>query len=450
MLLFLSVFTGCASVPDFQQVTPSINGDENPNPTDDPQLSPSPEATQNPEQTPSPSPTLPPTEPARILKSFRPSLAVRGASCLVCHAKIEGNMITDFGYGDSFFFGGSSATASSVSWYNNYAGTWQTLDRLNGTVFVPAVAIPYNVSSSVGYNTSVNIIDFMTTPYQSPQPVWLSNASTNPMAANITPPTAAPKIATANISIRAPTEDEVLALAPALNNVASGFTQIIPSKGPVTPISGLITQPSGYTINDPLNPLICSGADIVIKGSLYLREPRINADQGGCRLYVAGSVFIEGAITYIGSSTLQNLQISSSRMISMGVDRTHLVRRLIDDNRGARIRGSRTFAQLSQIILAEADAIGTLKDASTSLGTPYPTARSYWNETRVSIDYSGLLLNAPLVQSRYLGKVRGSIVAELALFSLGEFNFEFDPILTADSIPILPLFADKVSILQTQ
>src|SRR5438128_1755351 len=41
------------------------------------------------------------------IRSFKPALAVRANSCVMCHAKIDGNMITDFGYGDPYFMSGN-------------------------------------------------------------------------------------------------------------------------------------------------------------------------------------------------------------------------------------------------------------------------------------------------------------------------------------------------------
>jgi len=67
----------------------------------------------------------------------------------------------------------------------------------------------------------------------------------------------------------------------------------------------------------------CSGKDVVIDGTLLLNNLQIYAEQGGCRMYVTGSVFIEGPITYLSSGAAadptQNLQISSATSIIMGV-----------------------------------------------------------------------------------------------------------------------------------
>jgi hypothetical protein len=39
------------------------------------------------------------------ITQFEPALAVRASACITCHAKIDSSVITDFGYGDKYFFG---------------------------------------------------------------------------------------------------------------------------------------------------------------------------------------------------------------------------------------------------------------------------------------------------------------------------------------------------------
>jgi cytochrome c5 len=48
------------------------------------------------------------------VQQFKPGLAVRGMSCLACHAKIQAGVITDFGYGDPWYMDESMAAANPV------------------------------------------------------------------------------------------------------------------------------------------------------------------------------------------------------------------------------------------------------------------------------------------------------------------------------------------------
>jgi hypothetical protein len=87
----------------------------------------------------------------------------------------------------------------------------------------------------------------------------------------------------------------------------------------------------------------------------------------------------------------------------------------------------------------EANNIGAalLQDASNTTGAAL-TGHSAAGQSRVAINFEHLLLNAPVIHSRYLGAFQGVIVAEVAIFSLGEFVFNYDDVFADPSVPILP------------
>jgi hypothetical protein len=58
-----------------------------------------------------------------------------------------------------------------------------------------------------------------------------------------------------------------------------------------------------------------------------------------------------------------------------------------------------------------------------------------------TISFSHLLLNAPLVHSRYKGNFKGLVIAEVILFRLGKASFEFDPVFK--NVPTLPVLKDS-------
>jgi hypothetical protein len=41
---------------------------------------------------------------ANPIQSLKPALAIRGMGCIQCHAKVDSNIITDFGYGSAYYF----------------------------------------------------------------------------------------------------------------------------------------------------------------------------------------------------------------------------------------------------------------------------------------------------------------------------------------------------------
>jgi hypothetical protein len=382
--------------------------------------------------TPDPEGT-PHTETAETLKTIQPALAVRGITCVLCHASINANVITDFGLGTSDFLGSNKHFYNDTSWFNNLAGAWQS-SHINGTVFVPNVQVTRQVQNVLGsaYTNQplLKIVDFMKIPYTTTYRDYLTTQEAqSEMSFNVVPAAGNDKVVEkSQISIRAPAESEIRELAPQLWAVAetAGAARV----GSDFPLQ-LFKQGTGnasYLQNDENTVLECSKADIVVRGTLLLRRLKVNA-AGGCRLYVTGTVFIEEGITYVGSGALQNLQISSSSAVMMGLNLATLNNRLIDDNRGLKLV-SRDYASLAAQIVQETKNIGNLKDAEKDYSV------------RASIDYTALLLNAPIVHSRYLGHVQGTIISEAILFALGHFEFRFDPVFT--QVNVLPLLKAPV------
>ncbi len=273
--------------------------------------------------------------------------------------------------------------------------------------------------------------DFMNKPYL---PNWNADGvnTAQAMTIKVIPPVhQEPVVSHDRITIRAPLEAEVKALAPELfKSENPGFVRIGSSKA--VQLLVLKTPGGAYVTNDPSQPLDCEDADIIVKGPLFLRGLNVEAAKG-CRIYTTGTVFIEDAIAY-GLVADQSLQISSSRAIIMGINKSRLNNRMLVDYRGLEL-SAHNYLELANAVMTDANAVGVMRDAQDDYGG-----------IRASIDYHGLLLNAPIVHSRYLGTIRGTIVAEAALFALGQFHFEFDPVLSR--ISVLPLL--KKPILEAQ
>lgn len=368
---------------------------------------------------------------AQAIRSIKPTLAVRGISCLMCHADIRSNVVTDFGYGTPQFLGGTGRQFEGESWFNNYVQSWQTALNVNGTVYVPNAKVTPEARAVLGTSWTSSelptVVQLMNTAYNSTNN-WDGNAeqARSPMTMKIKPDAGDPVVALNKITIRSPTEAEIQALAPALFLSAgeSGYARVN-SSAPVQLKTVVGQSGQKYLMNDESTTLECAEADIVVKGTLYLRGLKVNASKG-CRLYVSGSVFIEDGITYVGGGEKQNLQITSANAISMGVAKDFLNQR-IADRRYLEFYGSRTYADRTTQLRLEHNNVGVLKDAGLDYGAG----------VRASFDYNGLLLNAPIVWSRYLGQVHGTIIAEVALFSLSNFHFQYDSVF--GDVNVLPL-----------
>jgi hypothetical protein len=81
---------------------------------------------------------------------------------------------------------------------------------------------------------------------------------------------------------------------------------------------------------------------------------------------------------------------------------------------------------LCQSIYDKAKLISVLEDSSCHDDT---------------ISYTHLLLNAPLVHSRYKVNFKVLVIAEAALFRLSKSSFEFDPVFKI--VPTLPILKDS-------
>ena len=412
-------------------------------------------------------PTAPGTAPT--IRQFQPALAVRDISCLACHATIKSNVLTDFGHGNPWFMN-QNGDQSKYGDGHYLPNSWQSINQISGQIIVPVANVP-----------DASVMAALPSGAPSPQlPMsiakYLTNSSIKDWDANFTyqywkrpEPTnlALTTYVTAGsgmqvvqeqnlVYIGAPTRQEILSLS--TNTNSAPWVQEVGAASPGLAGLSLVSGANGSYVTNT-GTVLCSGKDVVINATLLLKNLNIIAENNGCRLYVTGSVFIEGQINYINSGTQSdattNLQITSSTSIILGVgidgtvvngnaqtqSNNPLQDRLLGDVRSnLLLRSAQTssaYNTFAQNILNEGLAIGTmaLPDA-TLVSSGGMVASSAAGQTREKIDYTHILLNAPLIHSRYLGTVTGVIVAESAEFSLGEFSFDFDPVF--QTVPVLP------------
>ncbi len=354
------------------------------------------------------------------LSSFEPALAVRGVGCILCHANIKSNIITDFGLGSEYYFGG---TASGLGWnsgniYGNHAENLRSISLTdNKSIFVPAITLPNSAQTLKAYVQS---------------------------ELNLGSSSAAVASEKNKIYIGAPVESDLTA-AFHITNERSKYFKNDSNSSP--DLIGLMDSNNFFQV---IGNFSCDG-DVFIRGPLYLDNLKIKTLQG-CRLYVVGSVFLYGEIQYVDASNINNnLQITSTKSINVGLGTPfNKAGKLCDVNTHAEtvrsgsslrsryvdvwtvpsqfVRSTTNPKAYGQSILAEAglieSQIGALPDASCR-----PEGRT--------VHYEKLLLNAPAVNSRYTGNFSGTVIAEYAIMALGAFKFEFDPVFKL--VPVLPV-----------
>lgn len=346
--------------------------------------------------------------PRPAIRDFQPTIAVRGTACLMCHANVSGNIITDFGFGSSYFFN-SGLSGPYQNWYGDWPSNWgSAILSSNAQVYVPPAptqSILGNIHSLADYIRS-----------------QLPGARVNEVN---------------TVYIGAPTAARIREVG----NLTPGISQTFnPRGGDSAPFSGIsYANSKGYFTNGT-NPVVCDG-DLAIDGVLWLNRATI-ATYHGCHIYATGSVFISGPVKYVSvDSQSVNLQIASARAIYLGIGHACAGRSGWDDSYSTRImqgalhpdgfvtRGTSTSQETLQAIQADADLIGTdMQDATCG-----PEGRN--------VGFLHMVLNAPIIQSRYQGVFTGSLIAEIALWPRNNANVAFDPVFT--TLPVLPLLRDE-------
>lgn len=359
------------------------------------------------------------------LIGLKPALAVRGTGCIMCHASISSNVITDFGYGDPYFWGGPvlpPVDQTSIYADDKTDPAWKYIRRLGDEVIVPRASTAH--LSKVGAPTLAD---------------YLSGV----LAASPYPEVNSTQVVEVDrVYIGAPTAAKILASARMIPGLEA--VKYIPDfNQPSTPPALVRKLGSGldhYT-NDPNQEFVCSG-DLVVDGVVFLNQPVIRSETG-CRIYATGSIFVRGPVTYSGGNEeRRNLQLVSARAINMGLGRNtcgtkligtdSLLNRLKNEYRRkyfeTRGEPEKTVQEKLDDIVADYNKVGNLLDASC-------------DSTGREVGFERLILNAPIVFSRYTGGFRGSVIAEIALMSLDQFVFEFDPVFTNEAV--LPLLSPE-------
>lgn len=448
---------------------------------------------------------------------LEPVLATRNPACLMCHAQIHGDLITDFGAGSPFVLGTDAiANHPSQPYYSPFQSKhfiwgqdgWNG-SSVMGNIYVPDLKIVDSrliaaytdpAAGNPVLNGALKIIDFLKGKYVFPG----SNAVVKVLKSENSTDIEKPGLrgnfySRKSIWIDAPSAEEIRSLmqAPGVQIIKNSLGVLLAKNTAADTISGFSIKKSSttqknYFTNDVVTT--CKG-DIIIEGSVFLNNLILNTDDAGCRLYVTGSVFIQGPIIYpMGGES--NLQISSASAIMFGMK--SMSPRLTQLYTSAIPGGTRTapndLAEVAQnqsiindsmnidnltndagpwfIMMNQAGVpVAVMEDWDTKHWIPlpgyavpanpdscpevgmadvknYPCSRvssaGYTDpyKFRKVINYEHLLLNAPKIHSRYYGIFKGVIIGEDVLFAVNNFKFEKDPVMI--DVTLLPLLNERI------
>lgn len=396
---------------------------------------------------------------------FKPALAVRAVECLSCHARIEGDLITDLGYksakdvGPDYFMG---ANPAGTAWISAYGAAHTGSPGLETATIVGRLAVP-----------RVNLEKLDTGTVRAAFPTSLSDS----IAAGFTTLAqylgqyALPKnadfdglVEKEEIYIGAATANEIRIAGGLSAQLTQHFYKNNAVDGDVTSLVHVKTGHFDYYTNSTSDPLTCEG-DLFVDGTVLLDHLRLETTSG-CRIYSTHSVFINGPVSYVNELALSNLEVASAVGIYMGFgycvdcadsgapfhyENQNSLKARWDNIRGDfAIPGYRSlgfeeaitaaqldFAAISDLPAQPFPAVPDGEDAANFLYQYAQTQTNVllWDASNSFVGESGttykhLLLNAPVVMSRYSGNFQGTVIAEFAMWRLSQFTFSFDPVFT--------------------
>ncbi|MFC1840897.1 hypothetical protein ACFL1N_15065 [Thermodesulfobacteriota bacterium] len=366
---------------------------------------------------------------------YEPALAVRAAACVTCHAEFYSNVITDFGYGSSYFFGNPESD-SKVGPFNGhiYGDFMAGLDKTGWLTaeFHKDIIVPEN--AAIDFNLKRAADNVLTD-----QSLYREAFKADSLAEYLKALEKHKKNPSHVIE-----KKKVFIGAPDVPTLESRFGITIGNPIDFKYIKNdenVSSDDVGIRLAENKNYYTNSG-EIVIDGDLFVRGIIIlnNATivtNTGCRIYATGPIFIQGPVTFKNNKDdLSNLQLVSSEAIFLGVGLKTCSPEADADPLSLRLL--KTPARPS---IMTRSSVRSNISPDTLVQNLYNTAAALPLEDSTCHDenlgFSKTLLNAPIIHSRYKGKFKGLVVAEFVLFWQGETDLEFDPVFK--KVPVLPV-----------
>ncbi len=241
------------------------------------------------------------------LATFEPAMAVRGIGCIQCHANVASNIISDFGFGNDYYFG--QKPSSGFAWnsgaiYGDHAKSLPSMSTAADKLFiVPKAAVPAAVTTDTGAKSLIEYVRerLGESTVTSTRQTTVEEKS--------------------HVYIGAPTDADLKA-AFALSSVER--SKYFANDDGSPSVSGLKDFGDHFVVSGNLS---CDG-DLLIKGPLLIDNISLETING-CRIYVIGSVFLYGPNGFSNTEKERNLQITSTKSISLGLGLTKKRRRFL-------------------------------------------------------------------------------------------------------------------------
>lgn len=412
---------------------------------------------------------------------FKPALATANSDCILCHGKIEGNLITtqhsgklQGTWGTLDIYPAIDAQEDNRNWYRAHLGiemspeeqkmlanlgsgisaTYLT-SHIKGSVYVPEILLPSveqgKVSASLQFLKNKNILRSSTPANVSSVAEYLdailngrSDYYRNILAKNIYTGevndfkdvvTTIREVA--SVKVGAYSADEIKAL------LGSNSMKIYPASGAslnqIQDMGGVFRNVQGQVLE-------CDG-DLVFNGPVALKNLIIKSNSG-CRIYSTSTIFVEAppgvsereGIQFLGGSQA-NLQLISARAVLFGLgscsakmdyspsaELGSVGRRYITRDKSE--ASDKDIPVVADFLALRSKGI-TLQDAG-DCKTLVEASRK--------VHFKHVLVSAPEFQNRYTGDYHGVVIAPLVVGAIGDFKYSYDEVFKdVDIIPLLKI-----------
>ena len=346
--------------------------------------------------------------PVRVVVTAQKAVfAVRNVSCALCHAKIESNVISDFGIGS----GEESETQALIQMFYS---TQEGQPYISGDFLIPRSTIAARVSDvengeskcgkeiyySAGQaHTTVDLAKALR-KCALPSMTWgpNSNKFVEKSVVKVTPPSS---------------PDQVRAIVDRSLLAAQGYA-LTPGSS-IAPLQGHVGQ--GFTI---AGDVTCNGA-VVFDTPVVIRDAHITTATS-CRIYSSMSIFVSGELNVLGPQDRANIQLLSPVYVGLEISTSDTAGRLTHSANSFFKFSRGTGAEVNALIAA--DALLVAGNNFTSTGTA---------------SYKKIAISAPVVYSRTTGGFSGVIVAEQFIGKIDALSFTFDPVFSDSNLnPFFP------------
>ncbi|NUN05691.1 MAG: hypothetical protein HUU57_08010 [Bdellovibrio sp.] len=415
------------------------------------------------------------------VRTFKPALATANSDCILCHGKIEGNLITTQHSGKLQGTWGTLDMYSSIagqednrSWFRAHVGIEMTPEEqkmlansgsgvsatyltshIKGSVYVPQILLPYveqgKVSASLQFLKNKNILRSSTPASVSSVAEYLdailngrSDYYRNLLAKNIYTGevndfkdvlTSVREVA--SVKVGAYSVDEIKSL------LGSTSMKSYPASGALI---SQIQDLGGAFKNVEGQVLECDG-DLVFNGPVALKNLIIKSNTG-CRIYSTSTIFVEApagvsereGIQFLGGSQA-NLQLISARAVVFGLGSCSAK---IDYSPSAELGSvGRRYITRDKAEASDKD-IPVVADflALRSKGVTLQDAGDCKNLVEASrkVHFKHVLVSAPEFQNRYTGDYHGVVIAPFILGAIGDFKYSYDDVFeNVDIVPLLKI-----------